>query len=311
MPKSLSLLLAGAALATLAGPASAQYGQPYGQPAGQYGPARPTATLYEFPNYGGRSIVIEGENGNLQNVGFNDRARSGRFEGGWRICADSDYRSRCETVSGPVPNLDQYSLSGTVSSLRAEGDDGGYPGGPGYEPGYPGGGYGGGTATLYEFSGFRGRSVTITRENANLSGIGFNDRTGSARFEGGWRVCADANYRGRCETLTGPVSDMERTTVGRGVSSLQVVDGGYPGPGPGPGYPGPGYPGGGYPGGGYPGYPGREGVEGRTTVFYPQPDGAAGMGKAAADAFCRRMGHTFSVYHEAGQRTLSDVLCRK
>jgi len=176
--------------------------------------------------------------------------------------------------------------------------------------GYPGASYGGGaTATLYEYPNFQGRSVMVNRENGNLDGVGFNDRARSARFEGTWRICEDANYRSRCETLTGAVPDLRRTGI-QGASSLQMTSGGYGG------YPG-SYPGsypGGYPGS-YPdsGYGMGQGVAGTSVVFYPGPVGAmqyGGSSRRAADDFCRQMGNSSSVYYGTSGG-LSDVLCRR
>src|SRR5215218_1721501 len=127
MRKSLTLLLSGAALAAVAGAADAQtygypgYGQPgYGAPPYGQGPGyggADTAVLFEYPNFQGRSIVVTRENGNLDGVGFNDRTGSARLEGSWRLCEDKDYRGRCETVTGSIPNLSYRGIKG-LSSLQ-------------------------------------------------------------------------------------------------------------------------------------------------------------------------------------------------
>lgn len=288
MRKPLMTLLAGAALATLGGAASAQLPYDYGYGVGQ------TATLYELPNFLGRSVVVTGENTNLSGIGFNDRARSARLQGVWSVCADAGFRGHCETLSGNVAFMPP-GLEASASSLRAT-VAGGIPGIPGF-PGYPGGGWGGtGTATLYEFPNFQGRSVVVTREEGNLSNVGFNDRARSARFEGTWRVCEDASYRGRCETFVGSVPNLSLRISG--VSSLQMTGGP----------------------GGYPGYPGGgQGVEGRSVVFYAgavgstygSPYGQYRGTRRAADDFCRQMGHRNSVYFDPAGGDLSDVLCRR
>jgi hypothetical protein len=293
MRKSLTMLLSGAALAALAGTtASAQiYGQPgYGQP----GYGQPTATLYELPNFQGRSILIQGENGNLDGVSFNDRARSARFEGAWSVCADANFRGHCETVTGAVAYLPPR-LNASASSLRVSGGwSGGWPGQvPGQVPGWGGGQD---TAILYELPNFQGRSITVNRENGNLDGVGFNDRARSAHLQGSWRICEDSGYRGRCQTVTGSVPNLASHGI-LGLSSLQMTSGGYDVPPYGGGY--------------------GQGVEGRAVVFYPGPvasqtyGGGYGVTRRAAEDFCRSMGHRTQVYYDTASGVLSDVLCRR
>lgn len=159
-------------------------------------------------------------------------------------------------------------------------------------------------ATLYEYPNFQGRSVTVSREQSNLSSVGFNDRARSIRVTGTWRLCEDAGFRSRCETIQGSVNDLPRIGI-HGLSSLRFEGGGYGG-----GYPGnPGYPG--YPGGGY-----GQGVSGQSTVFYPGPIPNRGYGSSSsarrqAEDFCRSMGHRSVAYHETYQRMAMDVLCRR
>jgi hypothetical protein len=118
--KTLGFALA-VALAAVAGQASAQ-------------PHRgPSATLYEFRNFQGRSITITQPTADLGDWRFNDRAQSARFEGRWRICEHDEYKGRCQEVSGEVADLTTYGLMAQVSSLEPAGRG---PGGPG--GGFPG-----------------------------------------------------------------------------------------------------------------------------------------------------------------------------
>ena len=133
----LALTVAAAAVA-LAGVAGAQ---PYGRPGGG---GRPVATLYEGYNFEGRRVEVFASEGNLSNIGFNDRARSARFEGQWRICENASYGGRCQDVQGEVADLNRIGMAERISSLQAY--DGGYGGGQsggGYGGGYNNGGYGG------------------------------------------------------------------------------------------------------------------------------------------------------------------------
>jgi hypothetical protein len=146
MRNTITSLLAGAALAAVASAAGAQtpgYGYPGYLPPPPYPavPAYPgyggyggygnqTATLYELPGFLGRSVVVNGSTTNLDNIGFNDRTRSVRLTGTWRLCEDSDFRSRCETLTGSVVDLRQRGISG-LSSLQPVDNNDGYPGGAG------------------------------------------------------------------------------------------------------------------------------------------------------------------------------------
>lgn len=62
----------------------------------QRGGAHPQITVFEHPNYEGRSMVIGGQAPNLQWVRFNDMISSILVEGGqWELCLDADYRGTC------------------------------------------------------------------------------------------------------------------------------------------------------------------------------------------------------------------------
>jgi hypothetical protein len=181
----------------------------------------------------------------------------------------------------------------------------------GYYPPYPGGPYGnsyGQTATLYELPGFQGRSVVVNGSTGNLADIDFNDRTRSVRLNGTWKLCEDAGFRSRCETMTGSIPDLRQRGIS-GLSSLQPTND--------------------YPGGGYPGGYGGGAVQGRSVVFYPGPVGGGGygydqpygygggnaygygVGRRGADNFCRSMGNREAVYYDSNGGVLQDVLCRR
>ena len=64
--------------------------------------------MYEFPNFGGRSFMLNTEIlRNLDGTGFNDRASSMRVERGyWMFCTDANFEGECETFGpGDYPNL--------------------------------------------------------------------------------------------------------------------------------------------------------------------------------------------------------------
>lgn len=172
-------------------------------------------------------------------------------------------------------------------------------------------------ATLYELPGFQGRQVDITAYGENLAGMGFNDIAQSARFEGRWRVCEDSGFRGKCQDLSGAVSDLAAVGMGQKISSLQgYLEGAWR---RGADWRG--------------GWNGRDAArpyEGARNVLFPYPS-VAGFDIAAngstANAFCRSVGLGSSAYYDGGERArqaldqegryvgdtgvLRDVLCRK
>lgn len=171
-------------------------------------------------------------------------------------------------------------------------------------------------ATLYELPNFQGRQISIYANANNLSGT-FNDIAQSARFEGRWRVCDDAEYRGRCVDLRGAIADLNAAGMSLKISSLQ----GY--------YEG-GLADGGWRPGGRPGGPNTRPFEAATGVLFPYPS-LAGFEIAAstssASAFCRANDLGPAVYFDSSQRArqaldgagrymgetqvLRDVFCRK
>jgi hypothetical protein len=131
-----TLMTFAAAALAMAGAASAQ---PYG------GRGAPQATLYELPNFQGRSITITGSTPDLGQWRFNDRAQSARFSGTWRACEHDNFRGRCQEIRGEVADLTTFGLMAQISSLEpagfgGPGGGGGFPGrGDGWGPPGPGG----------------------------------------------------------------------------------------------------------------------------------------------------------------------------
>lgn len=102
------------------GPGPGYDPRPPGPGPGWQGPGRGPArlVLFEFPNFQGRRVEVYDNNSNLTSIGFNDRAMSARAFGGWTVCEDKDYRSRCERIDGDIPDLDSFRMSQRISSVR-------------------------------------------------------------------------------------------------------------------------------------------------------------------------------------------------
>lgn len=77
-----------------------------------------SATLYELPGFQGRQVTITGPTADLGDWRFNDRAKSARFRGRWRVCEHDGYRGRCQDIGGEVADLTTYGLFGQISSLE-------------------------------------------------------------------------------------------------------------------------------------------------------------------------------------------------
>jgi hypothetical protein len=167
-------------------------------------------------------------------------------------------------------------------------------------------------ATLYDLPGFQGRRIDIYASGSNLAASNFNDLAKSGRFQGGWRLCEDSNFRGRCQDVQGDIADFGQVGMGLKISSLQayVEDWGLEG--------------------GWSGGPGSRMLEGDKTSLFPHPRlaghdiAAAGQ---AANAYCRSQGLGSAAYYDSSERArqavdldgryvgevnvLRDVLCRR
>jgi hypothetical protein len=173
--------------------------------------------------------------------------------------------------------------------------------------------------TLYELPDFQGRQITVVAASDNLASMNFNDQAQSARFEGGWRVCEDSGYRGKCKDVAGDVPNLASIGMGGKISSLQAyLDGAWDHGGswsPGAPWGGP--------------QVGRP-YEGATGVLFPYPlvagyDITASSG--SANTYCRAMDLGAASYYDSSQRApqaldsagrfvgetaiLRDVFCRK
>lgn len=226
--KAMNRLILVAAAMAVALPAAAQW-RP-GRPDRPDRWERPSLTLFERPNFRGRSITFTGSVRNLADTGFNDRAGSARVSGVWRLCEDRDYRSRCEVVDRDVANLGAFGMDRKVSSAAWVENGRPVPGngpgpGPG-GPGFPGGGPRPGDPPmliLFSEPNFRGQRVEVFDTVGNLSSRGFNDRAMSARAIGRWQVCEDRDFGRRCEMLAGDFGDLGIVGMNRLITSARPL----------------------------------------------------------------------------------------
>lgn len=78
-----------------------------------------TITLFSAPNFGGERFQTREEVTNLPKR-YNDQALSLKVEGrgAWEVCADSDFRGRCQVFDRDVADLRQLGLGYAITSLR-------------------------------------------------------------------------------------------------------------------------------------------------------------------------------------------------
>ncbi len=274
------LLSAGLAAAALSPAALAQRG---GRPDLPSGP--PGIILYSDTNLRGQTVELTSDQPNFNNIRFNDQARSIEVRGGvWMVCADGNYRGRCEYIDRTVRNLGEIGLSGTISSARPAP----YDKGPrSYD------------ITFFADGNFSGPFVGFDQGEASLASARFNDVASSIMINRGtWLVCEHADYRGRCELLDASVSNLNTLGLNDKITSFRRYDVRREGPWRRPVPP-----------------PSRDvggGFEGEQSVFFPAPvdygrriqDGAG-----AATRFCQSLGFSEAVYKAPGP-VLSDVVCR-
>jgi hypothetical protein len=88
--------------------------------AGAIAPTQPRIVLYDDRDFGGHSLMIEGNGArNLERMDFDNRAESMRVEAGrWKVCTDEDFEGDCRTFGpGEYPRLgDEF--DGEISSAR-------------------------------------------------------------------------------------------------------------------------------------------------------------------------------------------------
>ena len=247
---------------------------------GGRGGRRGSLTLYSGPNYTGRSVTLDHEEPNFDRIGFNDLARSARYDGrrSWRVCQHANYGGACMEINGDIPVL-SGGMAGQISS--AEPDNGTRRGGNRPRNG----------VWLYDGRDFTGQRYDVESDIPDLARYGFNDRADSLIVARGetWEVCEDSHYRGRCEYFDRErFEDLGQLRLRNEISSLRRVDG-YGG-----GYPG---------GGGYGRIDLRGGVQGVSSTYFPRPEingypvdrclGSSGRecDAVAADRICRAAGY--------------------
>jgi hypothetical protein len=78
------------------------------------------------------------------------------------------------------------------------------------------------TAVLFDQPNLQGGSVTVVQGSSNLDARGFAGRAMSGHFDGEWTVCDRPDFSGRCQTVSGDVSDLGELGLALHVVSLRA-----------------------------------------------------------------------------------------
>ena len=182
-------------------------------------PATPPAAVgrivfYEKESFGGRSLTVQEDMGDLRRSGFNDRISSVQVFGApWEICRGSDFGGPCVVLrAGPYPALSAMGMDNSITSVREVVRDNG----PGSAPA---------RVVFYGREGFAGRSFAIDRELPDFSRAGFNDRVSSLQVYGGpWELCRDGGFAGPCVVLRqGSYPSLASMGLDNQISSAHIV----------------------------------------------------------------------------------------
>ncbi len=211
MLRPLALL---AAMAALALPAIADHGRRGGG-----------ITLYDGAGFRGEAVSFDGPVARLPSARFNDRAGSVSVSGSWELCSDSNFRGRCEIVSGDIGDLRRIGLNNNISSIRPARR--GY--GRGYDRGRDYGDHrrrygrrGGADVILFDGPHFEGRSLPIDGAIARLGDYRGNDKASSiAVNRGTWLVCEHANFNGRCAVIDRSTPQLRGIGLNNNISSIK------------------------------------------------------------------------------------------
>jgi len=78
----------------------------------------PTATLFQEPNFRGRSFAVQREIRNLADAGFNDMTSSIRVSSGrWQVCTDKNFKGQCLVITRDTGQL-ATNFDRQISSIR-------------------------------------------------------------------------------------------------------------------------------------------------------------------------------------------------
>jgi Beta/Gamma crystallin len=197
--KFISILLGGAlALSMGAISASADQVEHAGGPTGA-----PGVTLYSFPNYSGRQVLLVRDAPKLKKLGFAANAMSMKVTGGqWEVCDGNQYNGTCEVFGPGKYTFGIFNWGNKIKSVRRLRS-------------------GTNTITLYGRENMKGQPHTYAASMPRIKDFAVNDFAQSAKVNGGnWVLCKDSNGKGACETINHDVPALRTIGLGGAVSSV-------------------------------------------------------------------------------------------
>ncbi|MBI3149023.1 MAG: beta/gamma crystallin family protein [Betaproteobacteria bacterium] len=152
--------------------------------------------LFQYPDFMGRSISLQGYTPDLENLRFNDRAASILVRSGdWEVCTDANFRGSCKVLRPGEYRQLPYDFLDRISSARAVSRSS-------YQSYVPPPSPASHRIELYSARRFRGGALTLTAAVADLRRQGFDDVPASAIISGGpWELCTEAGFRGTCRVF--------------------------------------------------------------------------------------------------------------
>lgn len=183
-------------------------------------------TVYENPDFRGRSVTFRDEIADLREYGLNDRITSLELDGNqaWEVCRDVHFAGGCRVFTGSIDDLRDEGWNDRISSMRPAGFS---RGGLGSIWGTPRNGRNRtGNAqsrlVLYDKPNYRGDARDVVRNATDLGSMA-NDARSAQVYGGTWELCDRTSRNGLCVTINEDVPDLRRLGFRNGVGSVREV----------------------------------------------------------------------------------------
>jgi Beta/Gamma crystallin len=163
----------------------------------------PGVTLYSFPNYSGRRVVINRDTPKLKKLNFATTAMSMKVSGGrWEVCENNQYNGACEVFGPGQYTFGVFNWGNKIKSVRR------------VRSGTP-------TITLYSKENMQGQKHTYAGSMPRIKDFAINDFAQSVKINGGeWVLCENSGGKGKCETVRNNITALRSIGLGGAISSL-------------------------------------------------------------------------------------------